>query len=153
MLRQYRQSGFLAGYKLIDWAVLIFTGGYVAREAIDVIARIIHRKALTPAELVDLPVDPLLWILLAEALLLFRSVRNMGSGWIGKCYGAFCAAIFLILVGDMALWAPSWGYLPWPWSALGWYVWMPAAAAFALAPTYQWEAMRSAEFAGTASPA
>jgi hypothetical protein len=93
------------------------------------------KKPFPLAEILNFPVNPLLWVLLAEALLLFRSVRKMGAGWVSKCYGAFSAGIFLILVGNVAIWATHWGYLPWPWSALGWYVWIPAAAAFALAPT------------------
>ena len=89
--------------------------------------------------------DPLLWMLLWQALRLFRSVRQMGLGWIGKCYGAFALGIVLVLLGDVAIWATSWGYLPWPWRAIGWYVWIPAAGAFAAAPAFQWEAMRAAE--------
>ncbi len=73
----------------------------------------------------------------------------MGAGWISKCYGAFSVGIFLTLVGDVTIWATSWGYLPWPWSALGWYVWIPTAVAFALAPVYQWDAMQSAESSRT----
>src|SRR5207237_7601 len=79
-----------------------------------------------------------------EALLLFRSVRRMGGGWIGKCYAAFSAGVFLILLGDAAIWATAWGYLPWPWSALTWFVWIPAAGAFALGPAYPLEAMQQA---------
>jgi hypothetical protein len=145
VLRIYRRTGFLGRYTAIDWVMLAGFGAYVVREAVDVVVRIRHGKPLSLAEILNLPVDPLLWVLLAEALRLFRSVRKMGAGWIGKCYGAFSAGIFLVLLGDVALWATNWGYLPWPWSALGWYVWIPAAGAFALAPTYQWEAMRHAE--------
>jgi hypothetical protein len=111
----------------------------------DVVWAMQRGKAFSAAEILNFPADPLLWVLLAQALRLFRSVERMGAGWISRCYGAFSVGIFLILVGDVMIWATVWGYLPWPWSALGWFVWIPAAVAFALAPLYQWEAMRNAE--------
>jgi hypothetical protein len=148
VLRVYRQSGFLGRYAAVDWVVLTGFGAYVAREAADVVAAMQRGRPFPVAEILNLPTDPLLWVLLAQALQLLRSVRQMGAGWISKCYGAFSVGIFLELVGDVAIWATNWGYLPWPWSALGWYVWIPAAVAFALAPVYQWEAMQSAESSG-----
>jgi hypothetical protein len=148
VLRIYRQSGFLGRYTALDWVVLTGFGAYVAREAVEVVVAMQRGKPFSPAQILNLPADPLLWVLLAQALRLLRSVQQMGAGWISRCYGAFSVGIFLILVGDVAIWATSWGYLPWPWSALGWYVWIPAAVAFALAPVYQWEAMQSAESSG-----
>jgi hypothetical protein len=145
VLRLYRQSGFLGRYTAMDWVVLAGFGVYVVREAAEVVVAFRHGKPFALAEILNFPVDPLLWVLLAEALRLLRSVHMMGTSWIGKCYGAFSAGIFLILIGDVAIWATQRGYLPWPWAALGWYAWIPAAGAFALAPSYQWEAMRHAE--------
>jgi hypothetical protein len=152
ILRLYRRSGFLGQYAPLDWAALAGFGFYVVREAMQVMAAHRQGKQFSLAEILNFPADPLLWVLLAQALRLFRSVRKMGAGWIGNCYGAFSAGIFLILVGDLAIWATNWGYLPWPWSAVGWYVWVPASAAFALAPAYQWEAMRHAESSGAPNP-
>ena len=145
VLRLYRQSGFLGRYTAPDWVALAWFGAYVAREAAEVVAAMQRGKRFPPAQILNFPADPLLWVLLAQALRLLRSVQQTGAGWIGKCYGAFSVGIFLILVGDVAIWATSWGYLPWPWSTLGWYVWIPAAVAFALAPVYKWEAMQSVE--------
>jgi len=145
VLRLYSQSGFLGRYTALDWVALTGFGLYVVREATQVVAASRQGKEFSLSEVLNFPADPLLWVLLAEALRLLRSVRRMGGGWISYCYGAFSVGIFLILVGDVAIWATGWGYLPWPWSAIGWYVWVPAAAAFALAPAYQWEAMRHAE--------
>jgi hypothetical protein len=149
VLRIYRRSGFLGGYTFLDLAALAGFGAYIFREATQVVAANSHGKQFSFAEILNFPVDPLLWLMLAQALRLFRSVRTMGAGWISNCYGAFCVGVFLILLGDVAIWATNWGYLPWPWSALQWYLWVPAAAAFALAPSYQWEAMRHAESSGT----
>ena len=145
VLKLYRQSGFLGKYAAMDWAVLAGFGAYVVEEAVEVVVAFQQGKPFALAEALNFPVDPLLWVLLAEALRLFRSVHMMGTSWIGRCYGAFSVGILLILAGDVAIWATSRGYLPWPWSALEWYVWIPAAGAFALAPSYQWEAMRHAE--------
>ena len=145
VLRLYRQSGFLGRYTPLDWVVLVVFGSYVVREATDVVVAMHRGKVFSAGEILNFPADPLLWVLLAQAMRLSRSVERMGAGWISRCYGAFSAGIFLILVGDVMIWATVWGYLPWPWSALGWFVWIPAAVAFALAPLYQWEAMRSAE--------
>jgi hypothetical protein len=120
-------------------------GLYVVREATQVVVANRQGRQFSLAEIVNLPTDPLLWVLLAQALRLLRSVQKMGPGWISYCYAAFSVGIFLVLLGDVAIWATNWGCLPWPWSALEWYLWVPAAAAFALAPAYQWEAMRHAE--------
>ena len=149
VLQLYRQSGFLGRYTVLDWVVLTAFGAYVVREAAEVVVAMQRGKSFPPGQILNFPADPLLWVLLAQALRLLRSVQQMGAGWISRCYGAFSVGIFLTLVGDVAVWATSWGYLPWPWSALGWYVWIPAAVAFALAPVYQWEAMQSAESSRT----
>ena len=45
--------------------------------------------------------------------------------------------VFLTAIGDAGIWAAAYGYLPYPWSAAVWFVWLPAAAAFALAPAYR----------------
>ena len=138
---------------LVDLDVVLFRRQCVGREVaalrdlhvLDVGVAMHRGKVFSAGEILNFPADPLLWVLLAQAMRISRSVERMGAGWISRCYGAFSAGIFLILVGDVMIWATVWGYLPWPWSALGWFVWIPAAVAFALAPLYQWEAMRSAE--------
>ncbi|MEO8594774.1 MAG: hypothetical protein ABI759_15760 [Candidatus Solibacter sp.] len=143
VLRIYRRAGCLARLRAIDWVPLAVFGAFIVREAVEAVQRWgIH--PLSAREWMNLQVDPLLWILLWQALLLFRSVRRMGKGWISQCYAAFCLGIALVLLGDAATWAGNWGYLPWLCSAVGAYAWIPAAGAFAVAPALQWEAMRSA---------
>jgi hypothetical protein len=44
--------------------------------------------------------------------------------------------VFLTAIGDAGGWAEAYGYLPYPWSAAVWFVWLPAAACFALAPAF-----------------
>jgi hypothetical protein len=68
----------------------------------------------------------------------------MGPGAIGRCWNAFAVGVALVCIGLVALWAGRWGYLPWPYSSLFWYVWLPADAAFALAPIYHLEAIEQA---------
>jgi hypothetical protein len=143
-LRAYRRSGLLARFHWIDRMVLPGMGLYMVFEAQDVAAAIHRGWKPSPAMIIGWATDPLLWLLLAGALLLYRSARQMGAGWIGRCWQALSAGVFLVSLGDIAIWAASRGLLPWPWSALGWYVWLPAAGAFALAPVYQFEAIHLA---------
>jgi len=144
-LRVYRQSGFLARLARVDWILLAIVGAFVAREAGDVVVMLRHGAHPPPGVYLGWPVDPLLWLLLAEALLLNRSVRQMGQGWIGRCWKAFSTGILLVVLGDLFIWATGFGHLPWIWNTLGWYIWLPAAGAFALAPAYQLEAVGYAE--------
>jgi len=147
VLRVYQKSGLLARLARVDWALLALVGLYIAVEARDTVAALQLGKHPTRAEEFGWPVDPLLWMLLAEGLLLYRTVKKMGQGWIGRCWQVMSVGIFLVTLGDVAIWATSYGFLPWPWSSLGWYIWIPAAGAFALAPTYQLEAMWQARMA------
>lgn len=147
-LRVYRHAGFLARLLWPDRLILGVMAGYIVWEFADVAIAVRHGKHPGAAEMAGWPVDPLLWALLVEAMLLYRSVRAMGSGWIGRCWMAFAVGVALVALGDISIWAAAYGYLPWPWSALEWYVWLPASAAFALAPAYQLHAMRVASGGG-----
>jgi hypothetical protein len=81
--------------------------------------------------------DPLLSLLLIEAILVRRSVIRMGQGLVAKCWGMFVLAIVVTSAGDAAIWAGSHNLLSEPMTALSWYIWFVAAAAFASAPAYQ----------------
>jgi hypothetical protein len=151
VLKLYRISGFLGRLRIVDWLLLAAFAGYVVREGFDLAAAFQNGKRVNWGESLLWPVDPMLWLLFAEAMLLHRSVQRTGIGLIGRCWRTFSAGILLTLLGDLMIWAASYGYLPWPWSSLSWYVWMPAAASFALAPAYQLEAMRWAS-SGRAAP-
>jgi hypothetical protein len=143
-LKAYRRAGLLARLNAIDWGVLSLMAVYIALEIRGVAMALQTGWRPKPAMIMGWPTDLLLWLLLAEALLLYRSVRQMGSGWIVRCWKAFSIGIFLVALGVISLWAVSYGYLPWPWSSLEWYIWLPAAGAFALAPIYQLEAIHYA---------
>jgi hypothetical protein len=81
--------------------------------------------------------DPLLSLLLIEAILVRRSVIRMGQGLVAKCWGMFVLAIVITSAGDAAIWASSHNLLSESVTALSWYIWFVAAAAFASAPAYQ----------------
>jgi hypothetical protein len=81
--------------------------------------------------------DPLLSLLLVEAILVRRSMIRMGQGLVAKCWGMFVLAIVVTSAGDAAIWADSHNLLSQSMTALSWYIWFVAAAAFASAPAYQ----------------
>ena len=85
--------------------------------------------------------DPLLALLLVQAVLVRRSVIRIGQGLLAKCWGMFVVAIVTTSLGDAAIWANNYSLLPASLTALTWYIWFIPAAAFASAPAYQLAAM------------
>ena len=85
--------------------------------------------------------DPLLALLLIQAVLIRRSVIRVGLGLISQCWGMYVIAIVTTLAGDASIWAIGQGLLSERLIALTWYIWFFAAAAFASAPAYQLAAM------------
>ena len=136
-LKAHRQAGLAGRLARIDWAVLLAFAAYLARDVADVVVAMRGGKRPDVWEVLGWPVDPLLLFLLCQALLLCRSSAHMGSGRIGLCWRALSVGVFLTALGDVGLWAINFGYLPGHWSALTWYVWLPAAASFARAPAFQ----------------
>jgi len=63
---------------------------------------------------------------------------------VNRCWIAFSMGIALVVLGDICIWANAYGYLRNSWSYIEWYVWLPAGAAFALAPVYQMEVIQKA---------
>jgi hypothetical protein len=140
----FRQARFLAPLRPLDWALLAAFGVYVTCEFWDLGVAMRAGRRPDLAEILHWPVDPLLGLLSAQALRLRRTIQHTGGGWIGRCWTAFGIAIFFTALGDVAIWAETRGYFPSPWSAITWYIWFPAAAAFAMAPAYQLDAMQRA---------
>jgi hypothetical protein len=143
-LRIYHRNNLLGRLKMLDWVLWIAMGVFAVKEYSEVIQALRGGRLFPPVEVAGWPVDLLLWITLVQSMLLYRSAHAMGPGWITRCWNAFAVGSFLICVGVVADWATRWGYLPWPWSALSWYLWLPAGAAFALGPVYQMEAIQNA---------
>jgi hypothetical protein len=141
VLEVYRRSGFLARLLARDWIIVGAMTTYVLAEAWAVYVAIKSGKQPGLGEILHYPTDPLLLLLLGQALLLYRSVGEMGAGWVGRCWKAFSIGVILISIGDLLSLAEAYGHIQWPWSAIDWFVWYPAAAVFAAAPTFQLEAM------------
>ena len=79
-LKAYRRSGLLARLRPGDWAVLALMGCYVFLEFRDVVLAWGHGMRPTVWMVLGWPTDPLLWILLAQALRLYRSALGDGFG-------------------------------------------------------------------------
>jgi len=142
VLRAYRRSGLFPN--LARWTVLL-AGTlvlYTVHEAKLLQALLQTGRVSRGFQLLGWPSDPLLIVLLFEALCILRPVLGTGWGLIAKCWGAFAAGIALHALGDILLMAAWQGNLPQAASTLGWYAWFLAAAAYALGPAYQLEAFR-----------
>lgn len=142
VLKACRENGILRGFRAIDILLL----GIVAAYTIDFFATVVfapHKGTpiASPHRILSWTSDPLLCILLSQAILIRRSVANMGWGLIARCWLCFTIAIFATSVGDIGLWAWSRGYLPEALQAASWYVWFVASAAYVLGPCYQLQAI------------
>jgi hypothetical protein len=142
VLRLYRQLGLLARLRVLDYVLVVAVTTYTLRFTYDLL-RLLGESPAPVATLkaINWLSDPLLSLLLIEAIFIRRSVIQMGSGLISRCWGAFTAGIFFTSAGDMGLWAVAQGYLKWPQSSITWYIWFLASAAYALGPAYQAEAI------------
>jgi hypothetical protein len=147
-LRVYRRAGFLGRLKWWQWLAVAIAAVFVVLEFRSVLVAVRAGKELAIWEILGWPVDPLLAILLTQAFLLRNSIQRMGQGWIGRTWNAASIGVFLVLLGNIGAMAEAYGYLPWPWSSVTWYVWIPASCAFALTPAYQLEAIHRATATG-----
>jgi hypothetical protein len=130
--RRFRLLGSLTrGDKALLFLVLAFS---ISQLFIDLP---LLRNHPSPATMLLWLSDPLLSLLLIEAILVRRSVVRMGQGLVAKCWGMFVLAIVVTSAGDAAIWADTNNLLSASMTALSWYIWFFAAAAFASAPAYQ----------------
>jgi hypothetical protein len=141
VLAAYRKAEMLGRFRFLDWMILaggVFFSLHLVSDwplwqgqasKIEILARIQWSS------------DPLLALLLGEALLLRRSALRLGGGLIADCWSGYAVAAIFTLLGDVGLWLFNYSYLPWPLSSIVWYIWIPAAAAFAFAPACQAAAM------------
>jgi predicted small integral membrane protein len=146
MLRLYKRLGLLARLTAFDHAMLGVVSAYSLYVGYSVIQiQIRTHPPITLDAVLHWAGDPLLCLLLFEAIFIRRAVTDMGWGLIAKCWGAFVAAILLTSIGSMGQWAVSFQYIRWPASALTWFIWYPVAAAYALGAAYQVEAIRTVQ--------
>lgn len=142
VLKTCRHSGVLGRLKPVDWVLLAIVVVYTVSFFATTVCSPAHGgRELGLRAVISWSSDPLLCILLFQAILIRRSTANMGWGLISRCWISFTVAIFLTSVGDIGLWATSNGYLPWVLAAASWYVWFLPSAAFVLGPAYQLQAM------------
>ncbi len=139
LLGVYRQSKLFCRLTGSDWFMITVLILYTVREAWQVAALLVLGKAFNVYEAALWASNPLLIMLLIEAICIRRSLLSMGWGLIAKCWAAFVAAIVLTALGNIGIWA-TWNGLAWPWSSITWYVWFLASGAYALGPAYQVQA-------------
>jgi hypothetical protein len=145
VLRLYKEAGVLRRPHRMDFVLLAMAAVFLLGQAYG-FARWPEAAAtpVTALKGASWLSGPLLGFLLLEAVLVRRAVLTMGGGLIGWCWSAYTAGIFLTLLGNAGTWAMNHDYVPGPFVCLTSYVWFTAAAAFALGPAYQVEAIMRA---------
>lgn len=145
-LQHYKKVGMLGNLRAYDWVLV----GGAAIYAAYVIGTVLHdvlsgTSTVRVGWVLTWPNDLLLAILLFEAILLMRTAVDMGTGYIARAWGAFAVAIFLTSVESLGHWLTVYGVFPYPENAVLWYLWFLWAAAFAMGPAYQVDAIRFAK--------
>lgn len=142
-LQVYWAEGWRARLRWIDYAALGAVGVYVARQIYEL--AFLYRDDLlrNPWKLLNWVTDPALLTGLGLGLLLYRTSGGfVHGGLVGRCWAYYAAGMGLSAVGDMGLWAVYSSRLTWEQASLiTWFIWYPAAAAYAVAPALQVEAV------------
>jgi hypothetical protein len=142
VLRAYRRSGLFPHLARWSWLLAALMVLYTVHEAKLVQMLLRTGKVNSGFQVLGWPSDPLLIVLLFEALCILRPVLGTGWGLIAKCWGAFAAGIALHAASDILLWATWQGSPSELARTLGWFASFLAIAAYALGPAYQLEAFR-----------
>jgi hypothetical protein len=138
VLIAFRRNGILGRLKPADLLLLSLVVFYTAYFFATVVFASEHGgRTVGVQTILSWTSDPLLCILLFQAILIRRSTANMGLGLISRCWLSFTAAIFMTSIGDIGLWAWSKGFLPYPFVVASWFIWFLPSAAYALGVTYQ----------------
>jgi len=142
VLRACRRHGVLGNLRPLDIVLLTGVTLYTVYYFSQVVFSPLHPEGpVTLRKMIAWTSDPLLCVLLLEAILIRRSTANLGWGWISRCWVSYTAAILLTSLGDIGLWASAHGLVPYWLEAASWYVWFIASASYALGPAYQLRAM------------
>ncbi len=145
ILRILHRLGILSRLRTLDFVLISAVVAFTVRQIYEITMWVRTTPVqYDPYKVLGWASDPLLSILLIEAILIRRSVADTGWGLLARSWGAFSLGIFLTSLGDIGLWAMANGYLVWPYYSITWYVWFLASAAYALGPAYQVEACRRA---------
>jgi hypothetical protein len=140
VVRAALRSGLLPRLTATDAAMVLASGVFAVLQLHE--ATHYGDREYSVHEIAGFATDPLLTVLLAEALLTRRLLRNLGWERLARCWTAVAAGSALTTLGDIGIWASWHNFLPWPWSATQWFVWFLASAAFALGPACQLQAAR-----------
>ena len=146
ILRILRRLGMLSRLRVFDYLLIAAVAIFTIRQIYEIVQYVFSASShFDLYKVLAWTSDPLLTILLIEAIFIRRSAIETGWGLLAKSWGAFSLGIFLTSLGDIGIWATTnHYYIPWPYSSITWYIWFFASAAFALGPAYQVEAFRHA---------
>jgi hypothetical protein len=128
---------------VVDYVLLAIIGGLMLRTIAGISAFTSGGKPVTFTIAALWTSDPLLFALLAVAILIRRSVARLGRGLLANCWRSFITAIVLTSLGSASSWSMNSASIP-IWTSLGWYVWFVADCAFALGPAFQVAALEHA---------
>lgn len=145
-LRVYKHLGMAAKLKAVDLGLIGVTMAYAVIVLVGVVQAVRSNPGgITVQHALTFPGDYIVGVLLLEAVFLHRSATAMGRGYVSKVWGSFVAGIFLMAFCNLMNWLTAYGVFTWIQTSFVWYLWYPVSAAFALAPAYQWEAVRTAQ--------
>jgi uncharacterized membrane protein YuzA (DUF378 family) len=139
VLKIQRMFGVLSRLTRMDQLLIGLIAVFTLGQVFNIAQHIAQRPSLSTVFL--WLSDPLLALLLVEAVLIRRSAIRVGMGLISQCWSMYVIAIVTTSTGDASLWTASEGLLSPALTALSWYIWFFAAAAYASAPAYQLAAM------------
>lgn len=142
VLQIQRKFGVLSGLTRLDLLLIGLIAACMFGEGANIVRYL--RPSYPPPSITEAILwlsDPLLSLLLVQAVLIRRSVIRVGLGLLSQCWEMYAIAVVTTLAGDASIWAAGNGLLSEPMIALSWYIWFFAAAAFASAPAYQLAAM------------
>lgn len=140
VLLVYGRVGLAAKLSWTDRMLMLIVLSFTIWQGCELV--VYGSQPLTIENALNWMTDPLLSLLLIEAILLRRAALTMEGGVIVLCWGTYTNAIFVTSLGSMGIWATLHNYIPWPLNSLTWYIWFFTSAAFALAPAYQLEVIQ-----------
>ncbi|MFB3777916.1 MAG: hypothetical protein ACE141_09895 [Bryobacteraceae bacterium] len=134
VLRLFGKAGLLRKPTVMD-GVLLAAGGVLL-----LVRLLAPLGGVSSQDVPGLWSSALLGLLLLGALLLRRAAVLLHDGLIGRCWGAYVSAIFLVWGGDVGMRIVNLAITPWQYSIVHSCIWLLAGLSFALAPAYQVEA-------------
>jgi hypothetical protein len=140
-----RRLGILGRLTMLDKSLIAAILVFTALQFMDIGGVLLgDRGRLTVTQSFMWLSDPLLALLLIQAVSIRRSVLNMGQGLVARCWGMMALGVAFTSAGDAMMWAETHGFIPVVIQPLEWFIWFFAVTAFASAPCYQVEAAREA---------